>query len=186
VNPPIPTAQRGSEARLLRGYGPLLGMIAAFLAMALLAPTVAPEERVTAAPAGATGTGSGSAGTATGAAAPGATTATGGGTAATPGVAGAPGEVGAPPPDVAACEGPQVANDPYSPVCLTWDGTDNGGATTAGVDAETIRVVLRDPGPPYDIGSVIGQLTGSNPSGVTTTRDSYIRTYETLIEYFNR
>ena len=38
--------RRGSEARLLRGYGPLLAMIVSFLAMALLAPTVAPENRV--------------------------------------------------------------------------------------------------------------------------------------------
>lgn len=78
-----------------------------------------------------------------------------------------------------------MQNDPYSPPCFTFSG-DNGGATSSGVDATTINISLRDPGPPYDVGSVIGQLTGKNPTGRATSRDDYVRTYTTLIEYFNR
>jgi hypothetical protein len=170
--------RKGSEARLLRGYGPLLGLVVAFLVMALLAPTVAPEQRV-----GATASSGGSSGSrsTTATTAPGA----GGATASTAAGGAAPGAGGAP-AGAAACQGPQVQNDPYSPPCLTWGGGDNGGATSNGVTADTINVALRDPGPPYDIGSVVGQLTGKNPTGVATTRDSYLRTYTTLMEYFNK
>lgn len=65
---------KGSEARLLRGYGPLLAMIVSFLAMALLAPTVAPEARVPVAsnrPGTGPGSGAGAATTLPGAGAPG-------------------------------------------------------------------------------------------------------------------
>ena len=50
-----PGVLRPSDRRLLLGYGPALVIGAAFLLMALLVPTVAPEQNVSA------GTGSGSA-----------------------------------------------------------------------------------------------------------------------------
>ncbi|MCA1845234.1 MAG: hypothetical protein LC792_18985, partial [Actinobacteria bacterium] len=35
----------------------------------------------------------------------------------------------------------QDGNSPYSPPCLKWNGTDNGGATSRGVTNDTITVV---------------------------------------------
>jgi hypothetical protein len=41
----------GAEHTVLRGYGPFVALVALMLAMALLAPTVAPERDVTTRPA---------------------------------------------------------------------------------------------------------------------------------------
>jgi hypothetical protein len=170
--------RRGSEDRLLRGYGPLLAIIVTFLVIATLAPTVAPEERVgTGAASGTPASEQGATG-GVGAVTQGAAT-NGAGTA---GVAGRAATAGG----VQACSGLQIQNDPYSPPCLQWAGGNNGGATTSGVDANTINIALRDPGPPYDIGTVISQLTGKAPPGHPTTREDYIRTYQTLVAYFNK
>ena len=43
---PVP----GAEGMLFRGYAPLLALLALILAMALLAPTIAPERNVVARP----------------------------------------------------------------------------------------------------------------------------------------
>lgn len=167
--------RRGSSSRLLRGYGPLMGAIVAFLCMTLLAPSIAPEavSTSTAGTASTPGGGSGGAALEPGAAPtdPGSSGSAGGGTATAA---------------AASCPGPQIEGDPYSPACRQWTGGDNGGATAPGVTADAIKVVLRDTGGPYDIGSIITQLTGERLSGGTANRDDYIRTYETLIEYFNR
>jgi hypothetical protein len=163
-----PGPGKGSDDRLLRGYGPLLAIIVSFLVMATLAPTVAPEARVATSQASST------------APEPGATATTSGEQAAAR-------PAGAPPPGgVQSCTGPQIQHDPYSPPCLLWNGGDNGGATAPGVDAGTIDIALRDPGAPYDIGTVIAQLTGKQPPGHPTTREDYIRTYQTLVQYFNK
>jgi hypothetical protein len=37
----------------------------------------------------------------------------------------------------------QVPGDPYSPPCISWDGGDNGGATSRGVTATDITVAFR-------------------------------------------
>jgi hypothetical protein len=177
MNGPDPGSRRPSEARLLRGYGPLVGMIVAFLAMALLAPTLAPTERV--ASGGSTGNsrtngpaGLGEAGGDDGSGGPDQAGVDDGGG-------------GQDAPGVSACDGLQVPNDPYSPPCASWGGGDNGGATSLGVTADTITLALRDTGGPYDIGAVISDLTGS-AAGPPVTRADWLRTYEHLVEYFNR
>lgn len=172
----LPGHGRGSNSRLLRGYGPLLGMIVAFLCMTLLAPTIAPE-RIGGAAGTSSHVGAGTGGTGEvgtgGAGADGAEI--GPGSAGTPEVAG-----------VEQCPGPQIEGDPYSPACRQWAGGDNGGATSPGVTGDTITVALRDTGGPYDIGAIVTQLTGERLSSGSVTRDDFIRTYETLIEYFNQ
>jgi hypothetical protein len=176
VNGPDLGSRRPSEARLLRGYGPLIGMIVAFLAMALLAPTLAPTERV------ASG-GSAAGPRVNGAGGPGEEGGSDGSGGADPAVAGD--GAGPDAPGVSACEGLQIPNDPYSPPCARWGGGDNGGATSPGVTADTITLALRDTGGPYDIGSIISDLTGSSV-GAPVTRADWLRTYEVLVEWFNR
>jgi len=159
--------RRRSESRLLRGYGPLLGWIAVFLAMVVLAPTVAPEQVVT------TRTNEivrGGAVDESGA------PIEGGGTEGRAAVA----------PGATSCPGPQIVGDPYSPACRGFAGGDNGGTTARGVTKDTITVAWRDTGGPYDIGSTIGSLTGKRINTGNATREDLIRTYETLIEYMNR
>lgn len=49
----------GAEHTLFRGYGPFVALVALILAMALLAPTIAPERDVTTHPRPAAATGQG-------------------------------------------------------------------------------------------------------------------------------
>jgi hypothetical protein len=42
-----PTTLPGAEHTLFRGYGPFVALVALILAMAFLAPTIAPEREVT-------------------------------------------------------------------------------------------------------------------------------------------
>lgn len=157
-----------AKTRLFRGYGPGLVWIAAFLLMALLAPTVAPERVVTR------------------------QRSTSSGPPTTPSV---PNETHTTEPGgtrtrvrpgVVSCPGPQIQADPYSPACRQWNGGDNGGATAQGVTRDAITVTLRDTGPPYDIGSAIAQLTGERITSSVTKWDDIVRTYETLIAYANK
>jgi hypothetical protein len=158
---------RGAEDRLLRGYGPLVGMVVVLLLVAFLVPTVQPEEKTIRSSGGAAGslvpgsTGGDVAGT----------------TGATPGSAGAP-------PGATACEGLQVPGDTYSPPCVTWAGGDNGGATSRGVTATDINVTIRM----TEIGNIaelVKQFTGGRVQ-VNETPDDVIRTAQVLTEYFNR
>jgi substrate-binding family protein len=80
----------------------------------------------------------------------------------------------------------QDGNSPYSPPCLKWNGTDNGGATTRGVTKDTITVVMRE-----------NDNSGSNSKdseklkeqarqkGLTDTKEDQIRSRDALLEYFN-
>src|SRR5258708_4889525 len=120
----------GSDDRLLRGYGPVLGAVAAFLAMAMIAPTVTPQHLVASPVVGPTAPGAtGDLGTA----APDATPSGAGATTLTTHTMGTAGK----------CPGLQVPNDPYSPPCTTWSGGSNGGATSHSVTATTSTVALR-------------------------------------------
>lgn len=157
-----------AKTRLFRGYGPIFAWIAAFLAMALLAPTVAPEKIVSRDQPGSTEP-----------------------------TVDEPLEGGSPTTQAAgvrrrtiagavSCPGPQIQGDPYSPQCRQWSSADNGGATSQGVTGDTITITLRDTGPPYDIGSAIAQLTGERITATVTKWDDIVRTYRTLIEYMNK
>lgn len=163
--------------RLMRGYGPLAVFALMLLLMSVLVPSKVPDES-------AVSTGTGSSGsnaaegpetvvtTPEGAAAEGGTGAAGsegGGEATAPGSAGGC-------PD----RKEQVPGDPYSPPCTTFKG-DNGGSTSKGVDAKTIKVayrVLNEKG----FQQTLAQLAGAS---LSDTPDSVTRTVEALADYFN-
>lgn len=172
---------RGSESRLLRGYGPVVCLGLMFAVIATFAPTVAPEEvQVGGGPAG-----SGLVGGATDAddpSSPSATAAPSPTATTTDDVAGP--EEEATGSEAVSCDGLQVPGDPYSPPCRTWDGTDNGGATARGVSADTITVSLRDPGL-YSISDVVEQATGQRQGGASTSSEAFIAAYTAAAEYFN-
>lgn len=154
-------AEGGARDRLFRGYGPLIGFAAVFLAVAVLVPSQQREVRVE---AGATGSVrksavSGDASvdeevapdasvedatldpTATDAAAASAGGGTtGGGAGGVNGVAAGGSTSG--PAKVSGCAGPQIPGDPYSPPCVQFSG-DNGGATSRGVTKDQITVSVR-------------------------------------------
>jgi len=78
----------------------------------------------------------------------------------------------------------QDKNSTYSPPCLDWNGTDNGGATAKGVTKDTITVAWRE----TDMGG------GSNndklkqearDKGLTDTEEDKVRSRDALLEYFN-
>ena len=158
--------RRRSESRLLRGYGPLIGWIVAFLAMVLLAPTVAPEQVVT-----------------------NRTTNVGGGAVDESGAPIVSGTEGRAAVGAGRVELPRARRSSVIRTrrpCRGWGGGNNGGATARGVTKDTITIAWRDVGGPYDIGATIGSLTGKRVNTGNATRDDLIRTYETLIEYMNR
>jgi hypothetical protein len=158
---------RGAEDRLLRGYGPLVGLVAVLLLVTFLVPTVQPEETTIRSSGGTAG------GLVDGG--PGGPTAVDAGGSVAPGT---------PPPGATACDGPQVPGDPYSPPCVEWAGGDNGGATAPGVTATDITVTFRM----TEIGNVaelVKQFTGGRVQ-VNETEADVVRTAQVLIEYFNR
>lgn len=136
--------------------------------MVTLAPTIAPERVVSTSNVAASGDG----GTTS-------ETIVEGGSAGSAGSTGGPG--------VTLCPGPQIEGDPYSPECRSFAaGANNGGATAKGVTKDTITVAFRDLGGSYDIGATIGSLTGKRVDTGSVTLADVVRTYETLIKYFNK
>jgi hypothetical protein len=76
----------------------------------------------------------------------------------------------------------QVEGDGYSPPCFAFaEGADNGGETTPGVTADTIKVAYRNTADP-NLLSVLAQLAGVP---LDETNEDLIRTTEGLVEYFN-
>jgi hypothetical protein len=173
---------------LLRGYAPLIGIVVALVLVAVLVPTVQPEQNVS------SSNGSYSAGTVDGGgtaqSGPTATiTGTGGPSAARTGAAGgsatAGGHITGAPPGAASCAGLQVPGDPYSPPCVQWSGgTNNKGPTSAGVTGDTITLTLRETDVP-DIGALVAQFTGGKIQIKETPADVN-RTYQVLADYFNK
>ncbi len=177
----LPAADR----HLLAGYGPGIFLVAAFLLMSLLVPTIAPERSVSAA----------------------SPTANSGDLTPQPGDAGQPtsaaGHVkgGQPTAAVAAggvasgvsggttekCVGPQVHGDGYSPPCVSFTGS-NGGATTRGVTGKTIDITFRVPADDLSsIDAAVQQLAGKyNTAAFSDTETDIKRTIQDLVTYFNR
>lgn len=178
--------------RLFRGYGPLIGFAAVFLAIAVLVPSQQREVRVEPLDATALAGRSTSddsalaedaevAGATDEAAA--AAVDTGGAAEGGGDAGGAPAAAG--PAAVGGCaDRPlQIPSDPYSPPCMTFSG-DNGGATAPGVTGETVRVSVR-------IGSFSnGMLDALSKVAKAKIPDEspqvVARTVEGLTEYFNR
>ncbi|HXB36368.1 MAG TPA: hypothetical protein VNU75_01565 [Acidimicrobiales bacterium] len=176
-----------ANGRLLKGYGPLAALLVAFVLMAMLVPTKAPQQDVvheTQKVTGGTGTGTGT-GTNAAAATAGSTT---GGSA---GAAGAGATAGAKTSGAAAsataaghtgaCAGAQVPGDPYSPPCISFSGS-NGGATSPGVTANQINVTYRITSDSESFQQTLASLGGANI--VDTTADIE-RTITALATYFD-
>jgi len=167
----------GADQRLLKGYGPLLGLVLALLLVAFLVPTVQPEKETV---ASGTSAGAAAAGASEGAAAAGSGAAQAGAGGAT--LAASAAARGAP-SHAEYCPGKQVPTDPYSPPCIKWSG-DNGGATSPGVTATSIDVGIRRLKIP-NIAKLANQLTGGKIQ-INETQADVERTYRVLAEYFNR
>jgi hypothetical protein len=175
---------KGADHRLLRGYAPLVGIVVTLLLVAVLIPSVQPEQNVS---SGSSGTyanlpnqnGGTDASTAQGGATAGGPAAGTGGQTATAGhIAGAP-------PGGIPCPGAQVPGDPYSPPCIRWTaGTNNGGATSPGVTADTVTVTYRETDVP-DVGQIVAQFTGGRVQ-IKETQADVERTYQVLADYFNK
>ncbi len=174
-----------NNGRLLKGYGPLAALLVAFVLMAMLVPTKAPQQDVvheTQRVTGGTGAGTGTNGTA------GTSGSTTGGSAAAGGAGAAGGAKasGAAASSTAAghssaCAGQQVAGDPYSPPCISFSG-DNGGGTSAGVSSSQINVTYRITSDSESFQQTLASLGGANI--VDTTADIE-RTITALAQYFN-
>ena len=83
---------------------------------------------------------------------------------------------------VTACEGGglQVPDDPYSPPCFAFDG-DNGGETSKGVTADTIKVTYRQT-PEANVLALLAALMGIE---FDETAEDFQRTVSGLVDYFN-
>jgi hypothetical protein len=144
---------RTDRASLLWGYLPLV--LASLLITALIAvfPSVRPDADTVAGPAGPEN--------------PAGQTASGWGDTVSP------------------CEerADQIDGDGYSPPCFTFaDGADNGGATSPGVTADTIKIGYRMSPDPHIL-TVLAQI-GSIP--FEATNEDMVRTAEGLVDYFNQ
>ena len=183
---------RAPDRRLLLGYGPAVVIGAAFLLMALLVPTVAPEQNVSAGgsgpsqvPGSATGLpvsgGTANASSPAGGAQSGSAGGTAGGRASGTGTA-----ANSSPPVVTACAGHQVQGDPYAPPCVQFSGG-NGGTTSQGVTASSIAVSYRIPADgSTSAQQAIQQIAGKyNASRFADTPQSVERTLSDLVTYFN-
>ena len=180
-----------TNSRLLKGYGPLAALLVAFVLMAMLVPTKAPQQDVVHETQSAGG--SAAAGSTTATTAPAAAAAAGaaGGAAATGGAAGGAAAGGAKtaagaaavaaPGKSAACAGPQVAGDPYSPPCLSFSGS-NGGATSPGVSASAINVTYRFTSDSQSFQQTLASLGGAN---ITDTNADIERTITAMATYFD-
>ncbi len=190
----------GARDRLFRGYGPLIGFAAIFLAVAVLVPSQQREVRVEATGgsgrgselssddaevAGATETvpGSETGVDATGGSLDGTAGGTAGGGAGGPGGANAKGGSNSGPPKVAGCGAAQVPGDPYSPPCVQFSGG-NGGATSRGVTADKVVVSVRVSSFANGMLDALSKVANAkipneSPQVITKTVDG-------LVEYFNK
>lgn len=179
----LPTGS--GEKRLLKGYGPLAALLAAFALMAALVPSVSPQQ-VTVTKTHNVSTSGGNGGTGGSTAAAGAKS---GGTAGSGGSTGSGGTTsGGSAGQVTGghstpCPGKtlQVTGDPYSPPCVAFAGG-NGGATSPGVSPTAITVSYRqtsDPGFQQTLASIGGAQFLDTPADV-------IRTVQGLADYFNK
>jgi hypothetical protein len=179
-----------ANGRLLKGYGPLAALLVAFVLMAMLVPTKAPQQNVVKETQAVSGTGTGT-GTAAGGTAGTAGAAGAGGAASTGGAGGAAAAgaaktgTGAVPSTAAgkssACAGEQVPGDPYSPPCVSFSGN-NGGATSPGVSASQINVSYRITADSESFQQTLQSLGGAN---ITDTTADIERTINALATYFN-
>ena len=174
--------------RLFRGYGPLIGFTAAFLAIAVLVPSQQREVRtepyqdsgfVAEVDDGASEEAAGEEEAAAEVA--GATEAP---VAGAEQAAGRPQQAQAPPATSGCADRElQVPGDAYSPPCITFSG-DNGGSTHRGVTGDKIIVSVR--ASTFDNGMLDALSKVAKAKIPNEPRDVIIRTLHGLTEYFNR
>jgi hypothetical protein len=182
------------DRRLFAGYGPAVLIIAAFFVMAILVPSVAPEKDVSASTgssqvtSGGGGLGGLTNSTTTTTAPGSAGTTTGTGASSTTGTAAIGAGSSTAANQVTACAGPQVAGDPYSPPCINFSGTNNGGATTRGVTSNQIVITYTNPTDgSKSVDQTIESVTGSYNSVIfPETYAQMINTLQELVTYFNK
>jgi hypothetical protein len=182
------SAGRG-DGRLIKGYGPLAALLVAFVLMAMLVPTKAPQQEVVHETQTVKSSGEAAgAGTTTATTAPSSgsgATATGGGGAAAGGAAATAGAktaaAASAPGHASGCAGAQVPGDPYSPPCIQFSGN-NGGATSAGVTANSINVSYRFTADSESFQQTLAQLGGAN---IVDTNADIQRTITALATYFD-
>jgi hypothetical protein len=180
-----------AERRLLKGYGPLAGLLLMFVLMAAFVPSIAREQTVVSVggAGGGAGTSPGAGATAgtssSGAAANAGSAGTAGSAARTSGNPARPGTAASGAAGAAApCPGKslQVPGDPYSPPCIAFSGT-NGGATSPGVTGSTITVSYRVTS---DGTSFQQQLAALGGAQFADTQADINRTIQGLTDYFNK
>jgi Periplasmic binding protein len=142
---------RGADDRALKGYAPLVVLVAAVIAMVAVVPSKVPGGAA-AGPGKATEVADGQ-------------TASGWGTSVRP------------------CPGQpkQVPGMSYSPPCFQFKG-DNGGATSRGVSADTIKISYRTTADPPLL-QLLGLAGGID---IGETNEKIAETAEALVEYFNK
>ncbi len=183
-----------SNSRLLKGYGPLAVLLVAFVLMAMLVPTKAPQQEVVHESRAASTTGTGGAGAGGAAAGAGAGTAGGAAGAAGGGAGGAASgaataaaktaaAAGAATGKTGSCPGQteQVSGDPYSPPCIAFSGN-NGGPTSAGVTPTAINVSYRITSDSESFQQTLASLGGAD---ITDTTADIERTVQALATYFD-
>lgn len=203
----------GSRDRLFRGYGPLIGFTALFLAVSVLVPSQAQTVNANGGNGSYSGIGSSDPSASTDAevadatettettvetlpdgstAASGGATATagkmvGGGssTGTKGGAAGTAGSAGSAGGTIGGCtEGKdQIPGDPYSPPCKGYNGQ-NGGATAPGVTPTEIRVSVRTQG--FDNGMLDALSKVAKAKIPNEPPEQIERTILGLFEYFNK
>jgi len=143
---------RGAENRALKGYAPLIVLVAALIAMVAVVPSQVPDDVAAAGGGQALEVGEGQ-------------PASGWGTTVTACPADQPAQV----PDMA-----------YSPPCFAFTG-DNGGATTRGVTADTIKISYRVT-PDNNLLKTLADLGGVE---LDESNQEQASTAAALVEYFN-
>lgn len=173
------TAPRPAGPRsILKGYGPFLMLAVLVLGMAIFVPSKVQDVRNASlgeldTTGDTTGTGGSTGDATTNVTTPdGAPVASNTGTGRTQIPAGAN-----------ACTGRalQVPNDPYSPPCVAFSGS-NGGATARGITPTEIHLAVRATSD-ASLDDAIAQILGTE---ITDRPEDVVRTLEVLTEYFNK
>jgi hypothetical protein len=150
---------RGAERRPLKGYAPLVVLVAALIAMVALVPSRVPDDIASATGAGPAEVGAGQ-------------TATGWGETVS-----------------ACADRPlQVPDLGYSPPCYAFTG-DNGGATSRGVTADTITVSYRltsDPNLLVLLGSLGGVPLDETNEEMEATAQALVEYFNANFEFYGR
>lgn len=167
-----------SQARTLRGYGPLVAFVVLFAMMALLLPSTVRSGpgSLPSDPGSFVDTSPGGKGTK--------------GAAGTEGTEGTSNTIGGIPAATGGCPDrvQQVPGDPYSPPCVSFSG-DNGGATSRGVTDKEITVafrVLDEKGFLQTLAALAGAEITDEPKDVKRTVSAFEQYFNERFQFYGR